>query len=768
MWLSTNNGLSKFDPETGVFRNYDEKDGLATSAFIQRVTVKDAQGFMFFGGIGGLTRFHPDSLKDNPNIPPVVLTDFQLFHKSVPIDPALSENRKIGFYLSKNISRLDGIELSYRENVFSLEFAALDYRNPMKNQYAYKLEGFNEDWIYTDASSRTATYTNLDPGKYVFHVKGSNNDGLWNEAGTSLQITITPPWWETKPAYLGYFLLIVTTLILLYRIRLSRVRLQYQAEMDHLEAERYHEMDELKSRFFANISHEFRTPLTLILGPIDKILSRIKEREWVPDLQLVQKQAHRLLQLVSQLLDLSRLEARRLKLQASQRNIIPLLKGTVLSFASLADRKKITLTFNSDREIIQVYCEKDIIVKIINNLLSNAFKFTATGGKIKVDVRTGSDHNIDDEGILVITISDTGIGIAPERIDNIFNRFYQVDSSETREHEGAGIGLSLTKELVELHKGNISVESLEGKGTTFTVSLPLGKSYLEPGEIIDERAGESLGSGSLLTEPEFVSVQQSSTSKKGMPIVLIVEDNTDVRSYIRGYLEDYRCFEAADGKEGLRLALKKIPDLIISDIMMPKMDGVELCQRIKTDVQTSHIPVILLTAKADIESKLEGLETGADDYLTKPFETKELQARVKNLIDQRRFLRERFRRELILEPEDMPVSSIDERFLKQALDLVYEHLDDPDFNVELFSQKIFMSRRHLNRKLKALTDQTTTGFIRSVRLKRAAQLLGQQSATVSEIAFQVGFQDLSYFTQCFHKEFSKTPTVYMNDAIKDI
>ncbi|MBC8401643.1 MAG: response regulator [Candidatus Marinimicrobia bacterium] len=654
------------------------------------------------------------------------------------------------------------IKLSYQQDVFSFEFAALDYQNSMSNQYAYKMEGFNQDWIYTDASNCIASYTNLDPGNYVFHVKGSNNDGLWNEEGTSIRIVITPPWWKTNIAYFGYFLLVVGTFTILYRIRLARLRLQYQVEMDHLEAKRYHEMDELKSRFFANISHEFRTPLTLILGPIDKILSRIKEREWVPDLQLVQKQARRLLQLVSQLLDLSRLEAKRMKLQASQRNIIPLLKVTVLSFTSLADRKKITLTFNSDREIIQVYCEKDIIVKIINNLLSNALKFTAPGGKIEVDVRTRSHYNLDDEGALVITITDTGIGIAPERIDNIFNRFYQVDSSETREHEGAGIGLSLTKELVELHKGDISVESQEGKGTTFTVSLHLGKSHLKPEEIVEdfERAGESFEPSSLLTEPELVSEQQSPTSKKGVPIVLIVEDNTDVRNYIHGYLKEYRCFEAADGEEGLHLALKKIPDLIVSDIMMPKMDGVEFCKQIKSDERTSHIPVILLTAKADIESKLEGLETGADDYLTKPFEAKELKARVKNLIDQRRQLRERFRKEINPDPDDMPISPLDTEFLQNAMKAVNRHLEEPEFGVAELSKELFTSRQHLYRKLQALLGLTGQEFIRSIRLKRAARMLRSHTDQITQIAYKTGFNNPSYFTECFRKEFGQTPSSY--------
>jgi len=762
LWLSTLNGISRFDPQRKTFRNYYKSDGLPSNQFVPRACYKNDQGELFFGTVSGLTSFFPDSIKDNPHIPPIVITDFRLFHKPVPIDPEMATNSESGFALPKHISRLDTIKLSYRENVFSLEFAALDYRNSLKNQYAYKLEGFNEDWIYTDASNRTATYTNLDPGEYVFRVKGSNNDGLWNEDGTSLKIIITPPWWETSMAYSIYIIIIGSIIFGARRFQLSRVRLRYQVELEHIETERYQEIDKLKSHFFANISHEFRTPLTLILGPVSKMLNKLKGSEWDQDLNIMQRQAKRLLDLVTQLLDLSRLEAKRMKLKASERNIIPLLKGTVLSFASLSDTKKITLTFNSEREIIPVYCEKDIIVKIINNLLSNAFKFTPSGGQIEVAVQTDSDHNLDNEGTLVITVSDSGIGIARGRIANIFNRFYQVDSSETREHEGTGIGLSLTKELIELHKGAIAVESQEGKGSVFTVSLPLGKSHLKPEEIVEkfEQAGESFEPDRSLTKPEPVSEQQASTSKKGLPVVLIVEDNTDVRNYIRGYLEDYRCFEAGNGEDGLRLALKKIPDLIVSDIMMPKMDGVEFCKQIKTDERTSHIPVILLTAKADMDSKLEGLETGADDYLTKPFEAKELQVRVKNLIEQRRQLRERFRKDINPDPEDMPISPLDTEFLQKVMKAVNSHIEEPEFGVTELSKELFTSRQHLYRKLQALLGLTGQEFIRSIRLKRAAQMLRSHTDQITQIAYKTGFNNPSYFTECFRREFGQTPSSY--------
>ncbi|MBT7579045.1 MAG: response regulator [Candidatus Marinimicrobia bacterium] len=763
LWVSTSNGLSNFDPGTETFRNYDKHDGLAGNGFSRNAAFSNPNDELFFGGNNGITFFHPDSLINNPHIPPIVLTDFQLFNESVRIDSSWDDVEKGDYALQKQVSRLDEIQLSYRENVFSFEFAALDYRNPMKNQYAYKMEGFNEDWIYTDASQRIATYTNLDPGEYTFKVKGSNNDDVWNEVGTSLRIIITPPWWRTKTAYFGYFILLICSLSIFYRIRLARVRLQYQAEMDHQEAERYHEIDELKSRFFANISHEFRTPLTLILGPVGKMLTKLKGSEYDQDLNLMQRQAKRLLELVTQLLDLSKLEAGKMKIQASQRNIVPLLKGLTLSFASLAERDEITLSFNTELGDIQVFVEKDALAKIINNLLSNAFKFTEPGGKIQVNVTTTGYTDPSSEGEICIAITDSGIGIPAEHLDQIFDRFYQVDNGETREREGTGIGLALTHEMVELHKGSLGVTSELEVGTTFTICLPLGKNHLSQDEIIES---DDASSGEYPTDQtpveETISTPIPVLGNDFQPILLIVEDNADVRTYIRSFLDElYECHEAVDGEDGLVLALEFIPDMIISDVMMPKMDGVEFCKRIKTDERTSHIPVILLTAKADLESKLAGLETGADDYLTKPFEADELLMRIRNLIAQRQLLKEQFQRELSLVPAGLNLSSMDEQFLQKTIKVIGDHLDDFEFSVDLLSEKVFMSRQHLNRKLKAISGRTAIDFIRLIRLKSAALRLQKHQASISEIAFDVGFSSPSHFAKAFQEEFGSTPSDYL-------
>ena len=757
LWLGTNRGLFRFDPESSSFEKFLKQDGLLSNEFVDRAGWCSSDGRLYFGTRLGLTSFHPDSLRKNLQPPLVELTDFQVFHQSVPVG-VTSEDL---YTLPENIAYVDEVVLSYWQNVLSLDFTALDFHIPSKNQYAYMLEGFDQEWIHTDAKNRRSSYTNLDPGEYLFRVKASNNDGVWNEAGRSLAIIITPPWWKTKLAYGGYLVLGLAILTGLWLFQLNRIRIRHQLEMDRLRAERYAELDELKSHFFANISHEFRTPLTLILGPIEKWRQRIKDQELKQDLSLMQRHARRILDLVTQLLDLSKLEAGKMQLQASERNVVPLLKGLVLSFASLAERKNITLSFHSYLEKISAYVEKEALVKIVNNLLSNAFKFTPDGGEIEARLEIVDASDLGPDGELILQIRDNGIGIPADRLDSIFNRFTQVDGSEIRDHEGTGIGLALTKELVEMHKGKIGVESLEGEGSVFSIRLPLGSSHLSPDEIVqtkDDQKEEFAAPD--LREPENANVEPPAKGS-AKPLILIVEDNTDVRHYIRSYLDrGYRCMEALDGQDGLDQAIEKIPDLIISDVMMPLMDGEELCRLVKTDERISHIPIILLTAKADLDSKLKGLETGADSYLTKPFESRELQLRVRNLINQRQHLREHFQKELTFIPDELELASVDKRFLEKAMILVNENLEDPDFNVAAFSRQIHLSQQHLNRKLNALTGQSAQGFIRALRLKQAALLLRSGSASITEIAYQVGFSDPTHFSRVFRREFGVAPKQY--------
>ena len=766
LWITTKMGLSHFDPIAGTFKNYWKENGLPGNGYEFDSGYCNEEGEIFIGGSGGLVSFFPDSLKENAQPPNIVLTDLKLFHESVPVRPEQKAESEEAFSIPTHISHLEELKLTHKQNILTLEFSALDFHSPRKNRYAYYLDSFEEDWNYVDASKREVTYTNLDPGSYTFRVKGSNNDGVWNEEGASLKITVSPPWWETRLAYFGFLLLLIGMVVAIWRFRVSRIKLTHQVELEHLSAEHYHELDEHKSRFMTNISHEFRTPLTLILGPIGNLINKIKDREIQADLHLIQRQAKRLLELVVQLLDISKLEDNRMVLQASQQNLVPLVRGLVLSFASLADRNKIDLEFESSLENIQIFVERDAMVKILNNLLSNAFKFSESGASIKVSLCEKNESLLSPDGEIIVRVSDTGIGIPENHLSKVFDRFHQVDNTETRRWGGTGIGLSLTRDLVELHRGTIRVESNQVVGTIFTISLPLGSEHLKPHEIVQsaEIADPAASNISEESDHEEIRINAEANNSEALPIVLIVEDNQDVRNYIRSYLiKSYQCYEAVDGQDGLHQVRELIPDLVISDIMMPKMNGLEFCRHMKSDERTSHIPVLMLTAKADMESKVKGLETGADAYLTKPFEAVELKIRIKNLIDQRQALRERFQKEFSLLPADLDISSMDKQFLERAMQVVTDRLDDPGFRVDSFSQNTFMSRQQLNRKLKALTGRTAVEFIRLIRLKRAAMLLKNNHATITEIAYQVGFSNPSHFSRSFNEEFGMTPSAFLSE-----
>jgi signal transduction histidine kinase/ligand-binding sensor domain-containing protein/AraC-like DNA-binding protein len=785
LWLSTNPGLSMFNPLKESFRNYDVDDGLQSNEFEEYpASYKTRAGELIFGGINGFNIFYPDSIKDNLHIPPVFLTDFYLFNQRVPIGYDSLSGRTI---LTKSLLECEEIELNFFDKVFSFEFVALDLHAPHKNKYAYILKGFDKDWIYTNAQRRTATYTNLDPGEYTFRVKGSNNDGIWNEQGASIKVIILPPWWRTNLAYLIYILLLVSVIYFIWKAQLKRIRTKHEFEMSRFEAQKLHEVDEMKSKFFTNISHEFRTPLTLILGPSKQLSEELKDERTKIKADLIHRSANKLNRLVDELLDFSKIEAGEMKLKACPVNLVLVVKEIVLSFQSLAERKQITFKFNcNDNEII-AYLDKNKVEKIIANVLSNAFKFTPEGGKVAVEVQTSpksspKERTFKDElsppgrgtegvgttkGFAEISIRDTGIGIPQNKIDKIFDRFYQVDSSHTREHEGTGIGLALTKELVELHKGKIEVESEEGKGSTFRLIFPFGKEHLKPEEICEEEIEKSkeYEKGRLIPElDEFLEKkveQMVDVELSEKPSLLIVEDNPDVRKYISMILENhYQIFEAKDGEEGLNISFEQIPDLIISDIMMPKLDGFQMCSKIKTDSRTSHIPIIMLTAKATMIDKISGLEIGADDYIMKPFEAEELKARIKNLLEQRKRLHEHFRKYGLVELEEKNITSLDKQFLQNVIVIINEHISDTDFGVERLAEDVFVSRSLLLKKIEALIGETPNELIRGIRLNRAAKLIENNLRNISEIALEVGFSNPSYFAECFKKQFGVAPTQY--------
>ncbi|MEJ2102937.1 MAG: response regulator, partial [Ignavibacteriaceae bacterium] len=573
---------------------------------------------------------------------------------------------------------------------------------------------------------------------------------------------------------------------------------KHRMELETVEAVKYKEINRMKSHFFANISHEFRTPLTLILGPSENILTEAPSENTVKQAGAIKRNANRLLLLISQLLDLSKLEAGKLELKASRANIVSFIKGFTMSFESLAEGKDITLKVSAEKEQIELYFDKEKMIKIMSNLLSNAFKFTQEGGYITVTI---SEKNIDS---VYIKVGNNGTGVAKEKLSKLFDRFYQVDDSNTREHEGTGIGLALVKELVELHQGTVSVDSEPGDPnkagtgwTEFIIELPLGRKHLRDYEIIEDEVStdeiimsyvesgvRKLNEFDILDSSRQQNEQASSISSltpqnngevdEDRTLILVVEDNAEVREFIKDSLGNaFQIEEAANGEQGVRKAEQIIPDLIISDIMMPKMDGNELARILKNDERTSHIPIILLTAKSEQQSRLEGLETGADDYLTKPFDTKELQIRINNLINIRRKLQEKYssvdyvpsknKKETenlsrLVEGKAEKLTNLEEQFMSKVLKVIENHISEEDFSIEQFGKEAGMSRMQLHRKLKALTGKSASNYLRSVRLNKAKKMIEEKTGSISEIAYSVGFSSPQYFTRSFKEEFGYPPS----------
>ncbi len=744
LWISTENGLSCFNPNTQQFKNYYVENGLQSNYFNSRACYRSPDGTLYFGGIDGYNAFLPENIVENSFVPPVHILDFKIFYKSI-----LPGENKV---LNKPITHTQKIILAHWQSVISFDFVALSYTNPQKNIYLYKMEGFDKDWIQSPPNKRTAQYMNLNPGKYTFKVKAANNEGYWNNEGTSIDIIIKPPFWKTWWAYGLYILIFAVSLFFFRRLILMRERFNNELKTRKLISQKQHELDTMKIRFFTNISHEFRTPVTLIINPLKKLLNTTDIQ---PDIvrdyyQMMYRNAQRLLELINQLLDFRKLDTNRLSLEISQADLSLFLKEIISSFTFSAREHDIALSFDATHQFSTAWFDKDKLQKIVTNLISNALKFTPPGGKVKLSLsRT-------DSGNAIIKVIDTGRGIPQEKLDKIFSRFYQVNDVADKYTGGTGIGLTLTKEMVELHRGKIRVESQPDKGTSFTVEFPVEKSAYKVHEVkeylqITENEQE-----------EYVEEIENKSQSGGLPLVLVVDDVADIRNYIRIELQNlYKIEESSNGKEALEKAEKLIPDLIVSDVMMPEMDGIKLCQLLKNNPDTSHIPVILLTAKSTEEHTAAGLKSGADDYVSKPFNMKLLAIRIKNLIDSRNLLRKRFRSEISLEPEEITITPVDADFLKQAMKIVEENMDNPDFNNQFFVREMRMGRTSIYKKLKGLTGQTINEFIRTVRLKRAAQLLVQNSATISEIAYTVGFKTPAYFSHCFHQQFKITPTEYL-------
>lgn len=775
LWVSTNKGLSRirfkqftlpFKKELLEILNYTVEDGLQSNQFTSGAAEVDENGEMFFGGINGLTTFLPDRITYNKFKPKVVITDFLIKNNAVEIGNDSP--------LKKTISETDTITLSYDQAFITFKFAALNYINPEKNQYEYKLKGFSDDDWHFVGNQRQATYTNLDAGTYIFQIRASNNDGLWTNEIKSLTVIVHPPWWKTWWAYLLYFLIAGSLLYLFYYHSLKTTKLTHELNLQHMSHEKDQELAQRKLSFFTNISHEIKTPLTLILAPIDKLINQNEGNNKTQNqLRLIQRNGERLVRLINQLLDFRKFEEGSVTLQAAEGNIVRFVREIMVAFEPYAHHRHIRLKLISEQQSIRLWFDRDKFEKVIYNLLSNALKFTNEGGHVNISIR--QDAEIDK--VVHIEIADNGIGIPPHQIGKIFEQFNHFDNSGVNS-SGTGIGLAFSKGLVTLHKGTINVESTvatpnqEGN-TKFTITLPLGNSHLSAEDMISNyknsenivgyRETELSSTAKLALEKRKQHVINMADKEK--LIMLIVEDNVEVRQFVAGHFEnDFEIQLAENGSIGLEKAFETIPDIIISDVMMPVMDGIALCKNLKTDIRTSHVPVVLLTARTPIIFNIEGLETGADDYITKPFNLNILEARIWNLLDTRQKLRDRYRKEITLQPKNVAITSPDEKFLEKIMDFIEKNIAETELSVEELGNVAGMSRVTLYRKIKALTNQTAVEFIRGIRLKRAAQLLEQNKLNVNEVAYMVGFLDIDYFRKCFKEQFGFTPKEYANKS----
>ena len=750
LWLGTSSGISLYDLHKSVFINFNSADGVIGSDFNFSAGIKYDNELIILGSTSGLNYINPGSINLSKYNPPVTISDFQIFNKSI--------KASANSLLTKSIFSTDEIVLSHTQNVFSFQFSALDYNHPNSVSYAYMMEGFDKEWIQ-GGSRRFITYTNLNPGKYVFKVKATNSDGIWSDKITSVKVAITPPWWQTIWAIILYFLVFVFGIWAIIKFQSNRTRLQQELKMREFEAYHLREVEQMKSRFFANISHEFRTPLMLIKGPLEELLrGRIKDnlKEYY---SMLLRNTEKLQQLIDQLLELSQLESESIPLKKECYNLVPLVESFSNSFLPLAEQKNIKLSINLDIDLAYAMLDKDKFEKIINNLLSNAFKFTDVGGLVSVDI---SETKNADKRFAKISISDSGIGISNKNQSKIFDRFFQVDDLSKRNFGGSGIGLALVKELTTLHSWDISVKSKEGEGTEFIITIPLldeDKKYQSTCTEDDKKTGAKNE-----TEPKEIVPETNNHDSK--PIILLVEDQNEVSNYIQGLLkQDYYVLQAENGSVGFDIAVNNMPDLIISDVMMPIMDGFELCKKVKTDWKTSHIPIILLTAKATHQSRLEGLETGADDYLTKPFDFEELSIRIKNLITQRRLLKEKFSKDINANVESITTNSFDKEFIEKIKKIIETHLQDENFTSENLAEELFVSRSQLNRKLNAITGKGPGEFIRIYKLKRAAGMILEKKLSITQIALEVGFSSPAQFTRAFQKHFNCLPSEFKQVTI---
>ena len=754
LWLSTNYGIVKYNPSRNSVIIYNQKNGLVSNEFNDNANLQLDSHHFYYGGPLGVTYFDSNKIAINTYSPQVILTDFKIKNESVTPE---SEDS----ILENNIAYTSSLKLSYDKANFTINFSTPNFINPSTNQYSYRLVGLDNNW--TTTTNTEVSYVIQKPGTYHFEVKGANNDGIWNKTPTTLEIIVKPAPWRSAWAFLLYFILLGLAFYALIWIIKTKENLKRELELEQVESEINKGNTLAKLEFFTNISHEFRTPLTLILGPLQQILSNYNgTNEMYKKLLVIENSANHLLSLINRLMDFRKFENNKFVLESAEGNIVKFLQEIFLSFTEYAKDGGYTFTFNASDDEIKVYYDRNKLERVFYNLISNAFRYTPKGGFISINIKKEAKY-------ILIEVEDSGIGIAAENLNNIFELFFEIPAhknSEVDYNKGSGVGLSIAKNIVLLHKGTIDVANKNDGGVVFTVGLPLGREHLSSEEIItDFKISDDVSQ--YISQLDVVETIEEDLNdlifQEEKYTILLVEDHKVLRSFMKNLLKkDYNIIEAENGKKGLKKALEHIPDLIVSDVVMPEMVGTELCAKIKENIKTSHIPVILLTSRTSLIYKIEGLENGADDYISKPFNLNEFKLRIKNLLDSTQRLKAKFSSQDAFSPDDLSFSSLDEQLLKKAFKVVEENIANEQFDIPFFSAELGVSRTMLFTKIKAWTNLTPNDFIQEIRMKRAAQLLEQNKMNISQISYKVGFNNPKYFSKCFQKKYGETPSQYAN------
>lgn len=743
IWGSTNKGLFKLDMEKLEITVYNHANGLLGDQFNYKSGFRAKDGKIYFGGVKGFVAFMPYNFWPNNVAPPIVINSFQISNREVSAGAE-------GSQLKYSITHTEEIEIPYSVSTFSLGFAALSYVSPQGNTYAYQLEGRDKDWIYTNQLHKV-TYSDLSPGNYIFKVKASNSDGLWNEESANLRINILPPFYRTVWAYTSYTIIIFTLLFLLIRYYINKVNNKNRQTMEAMEARKEKELYNAKIEFFTHVTHEIRTPLSLIKSPLEEVIKHVdpQDKNW-ENLTIIQRNTNRLLKLVNELLDFRKTETKGLELNFLRVDVVSTIRYTATRFAPSAELKGLRFDLKLPDTEFYADIDAEVFTKILSNLFNNALKHARSYIRIDFNVLTND---------IGISVSNDGEGIPGEFSEKIFEPFFKMDESK----QGSGLGLPFAKSLVELHKGLIFLDKENRAETMFVIQLPIRQERtILLNDDQEEPAVENLETGSK----KGVDIEElvSSNSKK---TILLVEDNEEFMQFTFNQLKDeYQMLKASNGKQALELLNKEFVDLIISDIMMPVMDGLELCREIKENLKYSHIPVILLTAKTAIQSKIEGLKIGADEYIEKPYSIDFLKARIENLMENRQKIKNSYKRSPEIAYDTIAHSKADEEFLNNLIQIIHTHLEEVDLDVDKLADCMNMSRATFYRKVKSISELTPNDFIRLIRLKKAAELLRQKEYRVNEIAFIVGFSSSSYFSKCFYKQFGVLPKDFSGEVPK--